>query len=302
MARVKTPSVVKQMSDLANESMRIGEKKHLAKLDGTAKSGIFAFKTSTAMKSTWCNIGKFCREEFGIKDIQKISPEMIREYLAKKAYEDDISAKSYTNVCSRLEKFCTALESKRGVDVSEMRAEIKECRAFTADLRAAPKTNRAYLDPENMIRIIVDPDCRLAAKLQLEGGARISEIAKLDRRNLTPYEGEIVLRNTKGGLVRTTKVSPETYEELLKIIKERGQYRLNVREYRAELREAALRGGDDPQKSTHGFRYNFAQRNYFALLGEGMSEKMAKSRVSSFLGHKRSEITERYLCLLLLVA
>ena len=302
MARVKTPSIVKQMSDMANESMRIGEKKHQAKMDGTAQSGIFSFKTATAMKSTWCNFGKFCREEFGIKDIKKISPEMIRDYLGKKAYDDEISAKSYTNVCSRLEKFCTALESKRGVDVAEMRAEIKECRAFTADLRAAPKTNRAYLDPENMIRIIVDPDCRLAAKLQLEGGARISEIAKLDRRNLTPYEGEIVLRNTKGGLVRTTTVSKETYDELIKIIKERGQYRLDVKNYRAELREAAMRSGDDAKKSTHGFRFNFAQRLYFQLIAEGMSPPMAKSRVSSRLGHKRSEITERYLSLEMLVA
>lgn len=302
MARIKTPSIVKQMSDIANESMRIGEKKHQAKIDGTAKTGIFSFKTAVAMKSTWSNFGKFCREEFGLRDIQKITPAMVREYLSKKAYDDEVSAKTFVNICSRVEKFCTALESKRGVDVSELRAEIKECRAFTEDLRSAKNTNRAYLDPEKTISRIEDPKCRLAAKLQFEGGARISEISKLDKRNLTPNEGEIVLRNTKGGLVRTTKVSPETYEELLKIIAEKGQYRLDVKKYRDDLREAALLTGDDPKKSTHGFRFNFAQRLYFQLIAEGMSPPMAKSRVSSRLGHKRSEITERYLSLEMLVA
>ena len=227
---------------------------------------------------------------------------MVREYLSKKAYDDEVSAKTYANICTRIEKFCTALESKRGIVVSELRAEIKECRAFTEDLRAAAKDNRAYLDPEKTISKIGDPYSRLAAKLQLEGGARISEIAKLDKRNLTENEGKIVLKNTKGGLERTTKVSPETYEELAEIIKERGQYRLDVKKYRAELREAALLTGDDPKKSTHGFRFNFAQRFYFQLLAEGMSPEMAKSRVSSRLGHKRSEITDRYLSLEMLVA
>lgn len=298
----KTPSIVKQMADLIKDSMKIGESKHTAKADGTVKSGIFSFNSATAMRTTWVNMGKFCREEFGLRDIRNIRPEMVREYLSKKAYEDEISAKSYVNVCARLEKLCTALESKRGVDVSELRAEIKECRAFTEDLRAAKNDNRAYLDPERTISKIGDPYCRLAANLQYEGGARISEISKLDRRNLTPYEGEIVLKNTKGGLERTTKVSPETYEKLVAIIKERGQYRLNVKNYRAELREAALLTGDDPKKSTHGFRFNFAQRLYFQLLGEGMSPPMAKSRVSSRLGHKRTEITDRYLSLEMLVA
>lgn len=302
MARVKTQSVVKQMSDLVNESLRIGEKKHLAKMDGTAKTGIFAFNSARAMKSTWCNFAKFCRSEFDLRDIKNISPQMVREYLEKKAYEDEISAKSFANVCSRIEKLNTALEDKRGIDVSELRAELKKCRAFTEDLRAATNSNRAYLDPEKTISRIEDPECRLAAKLQLEGGARISEISKLDRRNLTTNEGEIVLRNTKGGLIRTTKVSPETYAELIKIIKEHGQYRLNVKQYRAELREAALHTGDDPKKSTHGFRFNFAQRLYFQFIAEGMSPPMARSRVSSRLGHKRSEITDRYLSLEMLVA
>lgn len=302
MARVKVPSVVKQMSDLVNESLRIGEKKHLAKMDGTAKTGIFAFNSARAMKSTWCNFAKFCRSEFDLRDIQKVSPEMVREYLAKKAYEDEISAKSFVNVCSRIEKLYTALESKRGIDVAELRAELKECRLFVEDLRAAQNTNRAYIDPVRTISQIEDPYSRLAAKLQFEGGARISEISKLDKRNLTENEGEIVLRNTKGGLVRTTKLSPKTYAELKKIIEERGQYRFNVREYRAELREASLRTGDDPKKSTHGFRFNFAQRLYFQFIAEGMSPPMAKSRVSSRLGHKRTEITERYLSLEMLVA
>ena len=298
----KTPSIVKQMADLVKNSMKIGESKHAAKADGSAKEGIFSFNSAVAMKSTWCNFGKFCREEFGLRDIRSISPEMVREYLSKKAYDDEVSAKTYANICTRIEKFCTALESKRGVDVSELRAEIKECRAFVEDLRAAKNDNRAYLDPERTISKIGDPYCRLAANLQYEGGARISEISKLDRRNLTPYEGEIVLKNTKGGLVRTTTVRKETYEELLKIIKENGQYRLNVKVYRTELREAAMRSGDDSKKSTHGFRFNFAQKLYFALLAEGMSPPMAKSRVSSRLGHKRTEITERYLSLQMLVA
>ena len=302
MARIKIPSIVKQMSDLVKDSMKIGESKHAAKADGSAKEGIFSFNSAVAMKSTWINMGKFCREEFGLRDIRNISPEMVREYLSKKAYEDEISAKSYVNICSRVEKFCTALESKRGVDVSELRAEIKECRAFTEDLRAASKDNRAYLDPERTINKIEDPYSKLAAKMQIEGGARISEIAKLDKRNLTENEGEIVLKNTKGGLERTTKVSPETYEELLKMIKENGQYRLNVKDYRTELREAAILTGDDPKKSTHGFRFNFAQRLYFQLIAEGMSPPMARSRVSSRLGHKRSEITDRYLSLEMLVA
>lgn len=298
----KTPSIVKQMADLVKNSMKIGESKHVAKADGSAKEGIFSFNSAVAMKSTWVNMGKFCREEFGLRDIRSISPEMVREYLSKKAYDDEVSAKTYANICTRIEKFCTALESKRGIVVSELRAEIKECRAFTEDLRAAAKDNRAYLDPEKTISKIGDPYSRLAAKLQLEGGARISEIAKLDKRNLTENEGKIVLKNTKGGLERTTKVSPETYEELAEIIKERGQYRLDVKKYRAELREAALLTGDDPKKSTHGFRFNFAQRFYFQLLAEGMSPEMAKSRVSSRLGHKRSEITDRYLSLEMLVA
>ena len=298
----KTPSIIKQMSDLVNNSMRIGESKHAAKVDGIAKSGIFSFNSARAMKNTWCNFAKFCRSEFDLRDIQKVTPQMVREYLEKKAYEDEISAKSYANVCSRIEKLNTALEEKRGIDVSELRAELKECRAFIEDLRAASNANRAYLDPEKTISQIEDPKCRLAAKIQFEGGARISEISKLDKRNLTSNEGEIVLRNTKGGLIRTTKVSPETYEELKKIIEERDQYRLDIKKYRTELREAALRTGDDPKKSTHGFRFNFAQKLYFALLAEGMSPPMAKSRVSSRLGHKRTEITERYLSLIMLAA
>lgn len=299
----KMRSVTKQTADLIHDSTAIGESKHDAKKIGIAKDGIFSFNSLNVHRPTWHRFTAYCKEEFGLRDIQRITPDMLREYLSKKAFSDDLSAKSYENECSRVGKFINALDVKRGVDVRELKTELAECKKFISELRGQAAENRAYLDPKAMIRSIDDEYCKLAAKLQYETGARISEIAKLDRRNLTENAGEIILKNTKGGLERIGKMSPETYEKLLEIITEKGQFRLNVRQYRLELKEAALLCGDDAKgKSTHGFRYNFAQRLYFQLLDEGLSPEMAKSRVSNRLGHKRTEITNRYLRLEMLVA
>lgn len=299
----KMRSVTKQTADLIRDSTTIGESKHEAKKNGTAKDGIFSFNSLNVHRPTWHRFASFCKEEFGLKDIQKVTPDMLREYLGKRAFNDDLSAKSYENECSRIGKFINALDVKRGVDVRELKAEWAECKKFIKELRGEALFNRAYLDPKAMIRSIGDESCQLAGKLQFETGARISEISKLDRRNLNENYGEIILKNTKGGLERIGKLSPETYEKLLKIIEEKGQFRLNVRQYRLELREAALLCGDDAKgKSTHGFRYNFAQKKYFQFLAEGFVPELAKSEVSRLLGHKRIEITNRYLKLEMLLA
>ena len=300
----KMRSIVKQTADLIRDSSNIGESKHEAKKNGTAKDGIYAFNTATVQRNCWMSFTKYAKEEFGLRDIQKITPEMVREFLNKKAFNDDLSAKSFENECYRVGKFINALDVKRGVDVRELKAELSECKkSIISELRGESAKNRAYFDPRAMIRSIDDEYGKLAAKIQYECGGRISEIAKLDQRNLNGHEGEIILKNTKGGLERIGKLSPETYEKLIEIIDEKGKFRLNVRQYRIELKEAALLCGDEAKgKSTHGFRYNFAQKKYFQFLAEGLVPALAKSEVSRLLGHKRIEITNRYLKLEMLLA
>jgi integrase len=152
--------------------------------------------------------------------------------------------------------------------------------------------HRAYTSPKAVVGELDRADHRLAASLQLHGGARISEI-NLIKPSQLKGDGRVEVKG-KGGKVRELSLPEKIYSNLKDHMEKNGNFRIDKDEYGRDLRAAALSAGQAATGS-HGLRWNFAQARMATLQREGKVYEQALAQVSCEMGHERPDITEHYL-------
>jgi integrase len=301
-------SVYYQSSQLAKQIFESGAKKeNRINPNHEHYQKVASYKTMESYRSIWNNFFNYLLEHWKIKDCEKINSEHIAayidykiEYYPSKQYLEKISAalgkleialKLFSKNISKLEK---------DYNFSIRQTLLNEARDLK--LVASNYHNRAYNNPELLIFHLENSLHKLAAKIQLEGGARIEGVAlikseqllgtKLD--SITNMTKGIIFTKEKGGKVGEVLVSLETYNELQNYLSNNPKFKINRQAYYEDIKQSALISNENPEAS-HGLRWNFAKRRMFEYAKAGYSYDDCLQQVSYEMKHNRASITKYYL-------
>ncbi len=268
--------------------------------------GIYSYKTLDAYRDVAKQLMSYVKSEFGIKDIEKLTGEHVKSFLEYKV-EQGIFYRTFQQYAAAVEKLEVALNrysefNSRGNSYS-FESHVREVREVAKETLERTNPTRAYENPTDLVKNLTEKEHFLMAKMQYEGGARIHEgslikhdqLKGIDTDTFTGKEvGKIEVQG-KGGYVRDINVSADTYRQLENHIKENGVFRIDKDAYRADLKSAAEKSGQD-YTGSHGLRWNFAQERFNELQEKGnLTYEQALKQVSEEMGHHRADITEHYL-------
>ena len=303
-------SINYQVHEVFKEIISFGQSKHEAKANARADGantwhdigkniGIYSYRTADQYRDISKNLMNYTREQFGFKDIEKLSSEHIQSFLESKI-ADGIKYSTFQNYAAALEKLEVALNqyAQSHNTGNQYLFDIKDVRQQASEVLERSQVTRAYEDPKALIENIQNSDYKIIAQAQHEGGFRISELNHLSEKNFK--EGNVFqVISGKGGKDREVELSKETYQDLKSLLdkadKSDGKYKFNMDAYRNALKTAAEQSGQ-PYTGSHGLRWNFAQEKFMELQQQyGRTYEQALQEVSNLLGHERPDITEHYL-------
>ena len=286
----------------AKEVAREGGAQTWADIGG--KIGIYSEGTADRYRDVWRAALDYAKADYGIKDIEKITPEVIQNYLESRV-EQGIAHSTYGTEAAALGKLEVALnrysEAHDRGNTYDFRSAISASRAEASSLSRFD-SSRAYADPRGVVDAISNRDHQIAAAVQLESGSRIHEASLIKPDQLRGYKpdpttGEqkgVIAYQGKGGKMGEHLVSPGTYQALEQRIQERGVYWVNKDAYRASLKAAAETSGQS-YNGSHGLRWSYAQERFAQIQEHGGFYEQALAQVSQEMGHVRASITEHYL-------
>ena len=301
-------SVYYQSSQLVKQIFVEGAKKEdKINLNHEHYQVVSSYKSMETYRNIWNNFFNYLLEHWKIKDFEKIESEHIAaymdykiEYYPSKQYLEKISAalgkleialKLFSKNVSKLEK---------DYDFSIRQKMLDNAR----DLKQVANNyhNRAYSNPNLLISNLKDSMHKVAATMQLEGGARLEGVALIKAEQLlgtkvdsiTNKEVGIVLTKEKGGKEGEVLVSLDTYTDLESYILEYNKFKINRQKYYNDIKQAAIASNETPEAS-HGLRWNFAKRRMFEYGKAGYSYEDCLQQVSYEMKHNRASITNHYL-------
>ena len=301
-------SVYYQSSQLVKQIFVEGAKKEdKINLNHKHYQVVSSYKSMETYRNIWNNFFNYLLEHWKIKDFEKIESEHIAaymdykiEYYPSKQYLEKISAalgkleialKLFSKNVSKLEK---------DYDFSIRQKMLDNAR----DLKQVANNyhNRAYSNPNFLILNLKDSMHKVAATMQLEGGARLEGVALIKAEQLlgtkvdsiTNKEVGIVLTKEKGGKEGEVLVSLDTYTDLESYILEYDKFKINRQKYYNDIKQAAI-ASNETQEASHGLRWNFAKRRMFEYGKAGYSYEECLQQVSYEMKHNRASITQHYL-------
>ena len=298
-----------QVHQVFKEIISFGQSKHEAKAEARADGantwhevgkelGIYSYATADQYRDIAKDLMNYTREQFGFKDIEKLSSEHIQAYLENKIAEG-VRYSTFQKYAAALEKLEVALNqyAQSHNTGNQYSFDIQDVRQQASEVLERSQATRAYEDPKALIENIQNSDYKIIAQAQHEGGFRISELNHISEKNFKDNNTFRVISG-KGGKDREVPLSKETYQSLKSLLdkadKSDGKYKFNMNDYRNTLKEAAQASNQD-YTGSHGLRWNFAQEKFMELQREGRTYEQALQEVSNLLGHERPDITEHYL-------
>ena len=186
------------------------------------------------------------------------------------------------------------------------------CAARERLKKSAGKYNRrGYEDPVALIQAIENPNMRLMALLQYEGGLRAEGVGAPSGLLCNPVTLEamkgtredpvssspvgVICSREKGGKYTDHYVSVDTYLELGRYLERFGQLAVPYHSYLQAINDAARQTGQYlPGRGTHGLKHNFAEERYHQAVVTGMSHEEALQLVSLETSHFRFRETLTY--------
>lgn len=301
-------SVYYQSSQLVKQIFKAGAKKE-DKINPNHEHYqiVSSYKTMESYRRVWENFFNYLLEHWKIKDFEKIEAQHIEaymdykiEYYPSKQYLEKISA-ALGKLEVALKNFAKNIHKvEKDYDFSIRQAILDQAR----DLKFVANNyhNRAYDNPKLLIFNLKNSVHQLAAKIQLEGGARIEGVAlikpeqllgkKIDK--ITNTEKGIIFTKEKGGKQGEVLVSLSTYNELENYISINSKFKINRQDYYNDIKQAAFISKEIAEGS-HGLRWNFAKSRMFEYGKAGYSYSDSLQGVSNEMKHNRASITEHYL-------
>jgi integrase len=301
-------SVYYQSAELTKAIFAKGAKKEDRVDSGSPYFGCVAsYKSMETYRNVWNNLGHYLREHWSIKDFEAITDEHISAYMSYKIeyYPSKQYLEKLSSALGKLElalrrytlaKYGTPKEYDFGI------RQLHLDNAKKLKIVANGYHNRVYANPLLLIQNLSKYEHRLAATIQLEGGARSEAVTLIKHSQLKGYRADsitqkeigVIETKEKGGKVGDVLISIETYKELESYLTQNKHFKINYSAYGVDIRQACLRLKIKPEGS-HGFRWTFAQNRVREYQRYGYSYEEALQGVSLEMKHFRASITEHYL-------
>lgn len=295
-------SVIYQVTTCLDSLNKFGSSKYEAKQElmkaGITKSGDIAQNTGIYSENTmknYINAGvqafQYIREEFGIKDITKITGEHIKSYLEQRASE--VEYKTLKIDMAGINKLEQAINNYNNTDVNfrsaveDFRQDIKLYTEYIQNINES----RALLEPEKVINSIESESHKLVADMQLNYGFRLNEVAKIDLDK--QLNNNILSVQAKGGQIISKELGQEHISKLQEL-SSNGIFNINKLEYGNDLKNACTVNSEH-YTGSHALRHNYAQNQFESYAKAGMSYNECLRATAEDLGHHREDITHRYL-------
>ncbi len=268
---------------------------------------VASFSTMEAYRQIWNNFGKYLREVWDIRNFEKVESMHVEDYIemkisegASKQYIEKISA-AFSKLEIALGKF-NAEYAKRKITYDFKKKKLGIAQHKKSGKLEASCKNRAYFEPKKIIENLDNPLFKLAASIQLEGGARYKGIKKIKMNQLEGIKiddvtGSLcgVLRTKeKGGRVGDVLVKTDTYNTLKAVLLREKEFKVNYAKYAEAIRDSCELL-DIECHGSHGLRWNFAKRRLIEYQDSGYGYDESLQIVSQEMKHNRKDITEYYL-------
>jgi hypothetical protein len=260
---------------------------------------IYSYNTADAYLQVWAQCLDHAKDVFGMKNLEKMDAYIVRSFLETKVSQN-VSHATFMQYAAALEKLEVTLnmfseKHERG-NTYNFSQQINEIRETAHRVLEKFDGSRAYDNPRVLIDNLKVHDHKIGARIQLESGARIWAVSLIKEKQMQGVENGIgrVYIEAKGGKALTLEMSAGTYNDLAKIIAEKGEFHISQRAYRADIKNAATATSQD-YNGSHGFRWNDAQESYAEHIKSGETPDEALKSVSDELGHGRPDITTHYL-------
>ncbi|HIP15283.1 MAG TPA: hypothetical protein EYG74_07325 [Sulfurimonas autotrophica] len=277
-------SIAFQVSKIIKTHNGIGEKKSEARENSGLLGENFhkvsdkfhSYKSLDNARRDLMNLGKFAKEEFGIKDMRKIDQEVVREWV----YQKNVTARTASNYLSEIYK----TKDHFSIKAEEIANLRKEFHTNLPKTREKAEMTRSYKNLDKVSNIIHQRS-KIAYELQYKHGLRVKEATHINvYRQLT---GNILQVQAKGGKIVTVEISKDLEKAIREYAKQNNNiYEVNKSTYARDLKTAIESVGNQ-WNGTHGLRHSYAQHK--------LEEGFTKGEVSEAMGHVREEITNVYL-------
>jgi len=268
---------------------------------------VSSYKTMETYRSVWNNLGNYLKEHWKLKDFEKITSEHIDAYISYKI--EYYPSKQY------LEKIVSAIGKLEWALRYVSRDLHEQDLCFDFDIRSKllhyakvqnlvvdGYHNRTYQNPIKLINNLSHDMHKVAAYIQLQGGARSEGVTLIKKSqlkciavdNITKKQMGIIMTKEKGGKEGEVFVSLDLYDWMERYFQGFEKFVITYQAYADDIRQTCLRLGITPHGS-HGFRWTFAQNRVRAYQDEGYSYEQSLQGVSWEMKHFRASITEHYL-------
>lgn len=270
---------------------------------------ISSYKTMETYRSVWNNFFNYLKEYWKIKNCELIKEEHVYAYFAYKIeyYPSYQYAQKIVSALLKLEfvlnKYSREKYSKPIIyDFSNLLTYLSNSKK--TELVYFNNDSRAFINPLKIIENLKYPNHKLAARIQLQSGARSEAVtlinidqlkgSKIDE--ITKEERGIITTKEKGGKVGDVFVNMSTYKELEFYFRDKGikSFRIKYQKYATDIRNACILSGENTNGS-HSFRWVFAKKRVQSYQDHGYSYEEALQGVSWEMKHFRANITEHYL-------
>lgn len=306
-------SAIYQATQVLENMTFIGQSKHKAKQMARAAGAktwheigqqlkIYSYNTANLYRSVWIETLRYGKDEFHVKDIEKLSPQLVAGFLDAKI-GDGIKLGSFNAYCSALEKLAVGLnqlsQEKGSATNYSWTAEIKAAKAEAKEVLDSFVKTRAYANPVGLITAVHSQTYQCIAAAQYCIGARISELDHIQLKQFQEDYQFNILKG-KGGKNRTVKFRhSKIYDQYRQLVNNNlnpiyDKFTFDRHQYRLALKIAAGESGQQ-YCGSHGLRWNYAQERFVALQQSGLTREEALVQVAQEMGHNRGDITERYL-------
>lgn len=297
------------------QSCRMGADKHSMKNNkaenGNKGSRTLSYSDRKNLIDVSSNFANWMRENNPeVKELKDINSNHVQEFLNQKAQTcTSATINQYQSKFAKLEKVVNDTYTK--ANVSYTNTVTPTSSNNTEKLRSKSMTDSDYNKLNNYATNNCRSDnCAKAIQLGYHAGLRVSEISKLQQRDIkinSDSSATVHIANSKGARdrdihitnkdsvqaltqIRDSVVNP--YDRVVPIQSEsinrainRAMDRCNMQEYKAH------------KTSVHSLRKSFAQREYDRYKDEGLEPKQAWDRVSEELGHgkNRDDLYKAYI-------
>lgn len=268
---------------------------------------VAAYKTMETYRSVWNNLGHYLKEHWKLKDFERITAEHIEAYFEYKIeyYPSKQYVEKLSSALGKLEIALTRFSAQKYDQPKSYNFQVRQNILNSArklQQVADGYHNRVYLNPNAIIDNLQEEKHKIAASIQLHGGARSEAVTFIKKEQLhgrrideiTDCEVGVIFTKEKGGKEGDILVDTLTYQWLENYFEDMQQFKISYQHYADDIRNTCNKLGIKPE-GTHGFRWTYAQNRVRQYQAKSYSYEQALQGVSWEMKHFRASITEHYL-------